>query len=126
MRISLNQQRRAIILAALRLYQEQGMDGNVNHIIVDDLFLELQPTGMAIGAEPGDVVMWKNGSHEVVHNCTGHIEIEDENDSVIVVPLPVDNELDPLLWPSVRATELTWPNEALYQRSSEPSISAAA
>lgn len=109
MNIYLDHESRGLILDALRLYKKQGVHSN--NPIIDNIFTELQPTGQALNASMGDVVLWNGERYEVVHRHYAG-EVEDPNDYVTIAPCGINYENenpDPSLWPWVRATELCWP-----------------
>lgn len=67
MKINLDHEKRMTILAALRYFKdaEQVKNSTFRPEIINSLFQELQPTGVAIDAEVGDFVMFEEECREV-------------------------------------------------------------
>jgi hypothetical protein len=67
MKINLDNERRMTILNALSYFKdaEQVKDSTFSSEIINSLFQELQPTGVAIDAEVGDFVMLEEEYREV-------------------------------------------------------------
>lgn len=105
MKINLDNERRMPILTALSYFKdaEQVKDSTFRPEIINSLFQELQPTGVAIDAEVGDFVMFDEDCREVAKKFQYY-----ENGEVVMVLKPGNYSEDDI-WLAVFATDVSWP-----------------